>query len=121
MHLSVVGVHRIPAAEPVHLIEILVTGCEASFDVGLITQAVAGLRRENWQVPWDEHFLDTSGSLVLNASHPAALPHIPDFRIAFFFHYLDLDRPLETPIGPLGLAAPSERPTRLAFLQYESP
>jgi hypothetical protein len=121
MHLSVVGVHPIPAAEPVHLIEILVTGCDAPFDVGVITQVVAGAPRENWQVPWDEHFLDASGSSVLNAGHPAALPNVPDFRVAFFFHHLDLDRPLETPSGPLTLAVQSERPRRLELLRYESP
>jgi serine/threonine protein kinase len=44
-----------------------------------------------------------------------------EVRIAFFFHFLDLHRPLLTAAGPVQLPAPSPRPARLDFLHYEPP
>ena len=42
-------------------------------------------------------------------------------RVAFFFHYLDLSRPLETPLGDVALPDPSPAPERLSFMEYEAP
>jgi hypothetical protein len=39
-------------------------------------------------------------------------------RVAFFFHFLRLDRPLLTPAGPILLPPPTPRPDRLRFLTY---
>ena len=44
-----------------------------------------------------------------------------DVRFVFFFHYLDLQRPLSTPFGELPLPSESEIPERLSMIQYEEP
>ncbi len=46
---------------------------------------------------------------------------VRDMRIAFFFHFLDLGRPLATPFGDVLLPAPAHRPSRLKWLEYEEP
>ena len=44
---KIIGVHAIEADEPVHLIELVVEGDADAFDIGEITQEVAGQPREN--------------------------------------------------------------------------
>lgn len=121
MLAEAVGVHPVEAPEPCHLVEIAVEGVESPFDMGDVTQPVDGRPRSEWQVPWDEHFLDSSGTRVLDSSRPDSPPTGRDLRVAFFFHHLDLDRPLNTPWGLLRLPRPTMRPARLEFMRYEAP
>ena len=103
MSFIVRGVHEVDAPEPCHLIEAeLADG--TNFDWGAFTQEVAGEPQSNWQVPWDERPLDDD-----------------KHHWAFFFHYLDLSKPLLTPSGPVTLPAPSGLPEHLASIEYESP
>lgn len=118
---TVVGVYPVEAAEPCHLIELTIEGARPPIDVGLVTQRLRGRRRTDWQVPWDEHFLDLAGRAVLETTRPRQPPTTRDSRVVFFFHYLDVRRPLESPWGKLTLPQVSDRPPRLAFLTYESP
>jgi len=118
---TVVGVHPVEAAEPCHLIELTIEDAPRPIDVGRITQRLRGQPRSNWQVPWDEHFLDPSGQAALDPDRPEEPPPTGVVRVAFFFHYLDVSRPLLSPWGKLTLPPVSDRPPRLAFLTYESP
>jgi len=121
MNVEVLGVHPVEAPEPCHLVELQVDQAEASFEIDAVTQETPGQPRDNWQVPWDEHFLNSDGSALFNPTAPELRPSVAKFRVAFFFHYLDLGRPLLTPSGAVVLPSPSPRPPRLAFLRYESP
>jgi hypothetical protein len=85
------------------LIEAEITPPAADFDWSGVTQEVPGEPRSSWQVPYDERQLTESG------------------RWAFFFHRLDLERPLLTPAGPVTLPAPSPAPQRLRTVEYEAP
>lgn len=105
-HATIVGVHPVKADEPVHLIELFVEGDLNDFDIGDVTQEVAGQRRNNWQVPYDERVLEQSEECS---------------RIAFFFHYLDLQKPLLTPSGLVLVPEPTAVPARLQDIQYEAP
>ena len=105
MKLSVVGVHRVPeAAEPCHLIELLIEAGSESLDIDSITQEVPGQDRADWQAPYDERVLAPDGS-----------------RVAFFFHYLEPNRPLLTQAGPIPLPGETPIPERLRFMKYEEP
>lgn len=75
----------------------------------------------NWQVPWDEHFLSSDGSALLDEEAPDKAPDLPSFRVAFFCHYLDLGRPLLVETAAIPLPPPTPRPQRLGFLRYEEP
>jgi hypothetical protein len=46
------------------------------------------------------------------------LPGQRDFAVAFFLHFFDHARPLETPYGPLQLPPASELPERLRWKKY---
>jgi hypothetical protein len=103
---KIIGVHPFEADEPVHLIEMLVAGDVDDFDIGEVTQEVVGQERLNWQAPYDERLHAASEGQA---------------RYVFFFHFLDLDRPLLSSFGALSLPTPTPTPTHLKNIMYEPP
>lgn len=103
---KIIGVHPVEAQEPVHLIELLIEGDVSDFDIGEVTQEVAGQPKSNWQVPYDERVLEEGKQKA---------------RYAFFFHYLDFKKPLLTPVGSLPLPKPTKAPPHLQGIEYEPP
>jgi hypothetical protein len=71
-----------------------------------VTQEVAGQPKMNWQAPYDERLLEESEGKA---------------RYAFFFHYLDLKKPLLTSAGSIALPKPTKAPPRFQDIVYESP
>src|SRR5881227_3696693 len=63
LRVRVVGVYPGEAAEPVHLVEILIEGGAAdAFDLGEVTQEMADTPRMNWQAPYDDRVIsETDG------------------------------------------------------------
>jgi hypothetical protein len=120
--LSIIGLHRIHnAPEPCHLIELRIDDCAEVLDLAFITQEVADQPRSNWQVPYDEHLLGSDGGEGAPCTTSSSFRPGPGARLAFFFHYLDVARPLLTPAGPLVLPEETPIPRRLAFMKYEQP
>lgn len=99
---KVIGVHPIPAEEPVHLIELKIEGDPDDFDLDQVTQEVPGIPKSDWQVPYDERKTGEN-------------------RIAFFFHFLDFEKPLLSPVGPLLLPLETPVPNHLQEIEYEQP
>lgn len=122
---KIIGVYSVPEAnEACYLVELAIKGGSGVFPVVEITQEVAGEARENWQVPYAEQLLSSDGGEIL--SEPFEAEDDPDlwsgdFRLAFFFHHLDLSKPLVTPFGSLPLPKPSAVPSRLRDITYEAP
>ena len=104
MSITIKGVYSIEAKEPCHLIEVVFGSPECDYDWNGITQEVPGQPRDNWQVPWDEQCLENSKT-----------------NWVFFFHYLDLSKPLITSDGPLELPPSSSVPDYLRDINYEEP
>jgi len=120
LKVDVIGVHPVEeAGEPCWLIEIQVTGT-GRFDLRAITQREEGVSRPNWQSPYDERQLSRDGDS--GAAFDGAFVDVRETcRLAFFFHYLDGGKPLETSAGPVALPMASPRPARLQFMRYEPP
>jgi hypothetical protein len=102
MPIVIRGIHPIDAPEPCYLIELQVSDI-GPIDWLAITQEQAQ-PRSNWQVPWDERPIDDD-----------------ETRWAFFFHYLDLKKPLLTQCGPVTLPNPTPIPEHLTDIEYEPP
>ena len=121
MRIDVIGVYDVPESiEPCSLIELSVVLNQERFDFGDVTQEVQGVPPSDWQVPWLEHELEDDGTSGKELSIPLIGPAGP-IRGAFFFHYLDLSRPLRTPAGSIALPESRGRPERLSFMRYEPP
>ena len=74
------------------------------FDWGEVTQETSGQPRANWQVAYDERPLDDFAKHWI-----------------FFFHFLNVETPLLTPLGPVRLPQPTPMPGPLASIRYEVP
>ena len=99
-----IGVHPVDADEPVQLIELHIDGDDSALDWASVTQPSDNPDPSYWQAAYDEQ----------------PVPGSPD-HWCFFFHYLDLSRPLQTNLGSLTLPPASPMPTHLRFIQYEVP
>ena len=77
-------------------------GEAVDFDFRELTQEVPGEPRSYWQAPYDEQAIGPN-------------------RFAFFFQYLDTDRPLLSPLRPLELPPESPIPDHLQGIEYEQP
>ena len=101
--MRIIGAHPVDASEPCHLIEVEFQQT-SEIDWSEFTQELPDQDRDNWQVPYDETPLNDD-----------------ETRWAFFFHYLDLRKPLLTPDGPMGLPSPTPLPKHLESIEYDAP
>jgi hypothetical protein len=93
-------------------------------DPGDFVQPDPDQAEENWQTAYDERALDASGSSAITESFELSdRPDLleGDVRLVFFVHHLDVTRPIRTPFGDIELPDPSDRPDRLAPIEYEQP
>jgi hypothetical protein len=86
------------------LIEIKIEPANAKIDWGEFTQPIPGEPRSSWQVPYDER------SIAKTSGH-----------WAFFLHFVDVARPLSTPLGERPLPRPTPIPSHLVSIKYEAP
>ena len=103
---KIAGVYPVEADGPVHLIELIVEGDVEGFDFGEVTQEESGTPKANWQVAYDEQVVGESSEKA---------------QYVFFFHHLDLSKPLLTPAGALSLPMPKKMPARLRGIEYKAP
>jgi hypothetical protein len=90
--------------EDLYLIEVEIQPANALVDWGKFTQFRPDTPRSNWQVAYAERPIDEASG-----------------RWVFFFHYLDLSRPLITPLGEQTLPRAAPLPSTLSDVKYEVP
>lgn len=90
----------------VKLIEVEILDHDRAIDFGEFTQEDTSKPKSEWQVAYDERKIEETKS---------------GSRWVFFFHYLDLSRPLLTPAGAIDLPQPQERPPQLSDIDYFPP
>jgi hypothetical protein len=117
--MNLVGVYRVTNHTDVHLVELYFDKSPQKVDVGSITQEISGEPQANWQVPWSEMYLDKNGERIIGDWFNAPIK-FNYTRLLFYFHQLNLSKPLLTGDGPLVLNDPTELPSRLlGKLQYD--
>ena len=79
---------------------------EFSKDFGKVTQETADVPESDWQVAYDERELSRAAERA---------------RFAFFFHDLDLKKPLLTSFGPVSIPKESPVPAHLKDVEYMQP
>ena len=120
--INLVGVYNVDGHSDVHLLELEINSNHANIDIGEFTQKLEGIDRLNWQTPWDEKYLNETGTEVTGDWLKEPINSKDNTRLAFFFHFLDFGKPLETPFGEIALKQPTEIPARLqGLIEYEEP
>ena len=120
MTIDIIGLY--PVRRDVHLIECWIKGNpdeRVLFDE--FAQSQPGVNASGWQVAYDEHLLNPSGTDGMDIYDSQGIAIEMDLRFAFFMHYLDVARPILSPIGLLTLPAETPRPDRLSFMEYHEP
>ena len=87
-----------------YLVELVIAGDPGDMDWMQVTQEIAGEPRENWQMPYDEQCISEQ-----------------EGKWAFFFHFMDPQKPLLTQLGEAQLPQTSAIPEHLADVKYEAP
>lgn len=118
MNIELLGLY--PVRKDVHLIECVIKGTpDETVRMGDFIQPLPGVKPSSWQVAYDEHLLNRSGTDGFNIHEPQGIRIEMDLRMAFFMHYLDLGRPLCSPVGELPLPGETPMPERLKFMKYK--
>ena len=121
MEIKIIGNYKVESDEPCHLLELEIRNPTDGFDLGSITQEISDEDIDNWQVPYDEHYLNIEGEKPIDPDYPDEMPNSDMLRVAFYFHYLDINKPLRTPAGDVKIIKETKRPDRLNFMVYEPP
>ena len=120
--VRIVGVYAVTEKEDAYLIEVLVDAKPSEFDAGEFGQRNACLPKDRWQVAWDEHYLNDSGSAVIGDYFDKPFDDSESTRVAFYLFEVDFERPLLTPFGPISLPRATPIPERLReAVHFEEP
>jgi len=110
VQITTLGLHRVPDSdEPCWLIEILVRGLTGPFDDD-ITQELTEPQEWTKQGPYHLMRLNADGTDWI----PWNVPWTASERLCFFFHFLDVNRPLTGCYGSIMLPKETAMPERLA-------
>jgi len=113
--IEIVGVYNVRRKPDVKLIECIIDCPPEHVDMGKFIHPLNNFPKSNWQVPYDEHYLNENGTEVIGG-----FCHIPTgilfTRVAFFIHFVNFDNPLLSQFGKLRLPAESSMPKRLKNL-----
>lgn len=74
-----------------------------NIDIGQFTQAKEGVDRLNWQIPWDEKYLNEEGTIITGDWLNSPKNTLDFTRLAFFLHHIDFKKPLVTQFEALEL------------------
>ena len=123
VHLvELIGIYHVSGQKDVHLIELGIKTNHANVDIGQITQMEDWVDPLDWQIPWDEKFLNTEGTKTTEDGMDSSSDNSDYTRLTFFLHYVDFHKPLITQFGALELKNPEIMPERISsIIEYEQP
>ena len=111
--LELIGVYEVAGEPDVFLVELVVDRRPSEVDVGAFGQEEPGRPREEWQVPWMEHYLNREGTELIAEVFDLPADDVAPTRLAFFLHFVAFERPLITPFGEVELPESGPMPGRL--------
>ena len=114
--LQVIGVYKIKENADVHLVELIIPATPSDVQVEDITQEVPNEPKDNWQVAYDEHYLNLMGNKIIGDFLKLPKDNTAPTRIAFFLYFLDFSRPILTQFGEVKLPQPVAMSDRLKQL-----
>jgi hypothetical protein len=111
--VEVIGIYFVDGTKEVHLLEVLVQAPPINFDVSDFTQEMTGQSKSDWQVAYDEYYLNSDGTAVIGDSIEIPKVETAMTRLTFFLYFIDFNKPLITPFGNVRLPRPTMMPARL--------
>lgn len=97
------------------LIETLIKRPDSHFSVNDFTQAQPGIPRDRWQAPYLVSFLDVEGTALIECEH-GETPKRDYYHCAFYLHFFQDGKPLNTSYGERFCPEKTDMPERLKRL-----
>ena len=66
--VKIIGVYEVDSSEPCHLIELIIKNSQNQFDITEFTQKIPKQPKSNWQVPYEDKFLNDEGTTIIGDS-----------------------------------------------------
>ena len=111
---QLIGIYQVSTDQDVSLIEIKMNILAREFDVSSFTQQDDSNPREDWQVAYNEHFLNEDGTKVVGTFGCNNMLSVVKTRVVFFMYFVDTAKPLISRYGELLLSTHVPLPERLA-------
>lgn len=119
--LNIIGVYDIEGHEDVHLIELLINEKPSLIDIGQFTQENHSQPKDNWQVAYDEYYLNFAGDKVIGDCIDLPINDDVPTRLTFFLYFINFDLPLITQFGKIELLSATKLPKRLeSIIDFEN-
>lgn len=119
--MEIMGLYSVPNERDVYLLEFQILDKPSVIDVSEFMQIDQSVNESDWQVAYDEHYLNQDGTIIIGDYFNRKEIMGETTRLVFYMYLEDLSLPLRTPYGEISLPAPSDIPNRLtSILDYES-
>ena len=89
--VSVLGVYTVPGQEDVHLLELRIDTLPSAIEVEEFTQEDPSFPKSDWQVAYDEKYLNESGDQIIGDWMDKPSDDNTPTRLTFFMHFLTLE------------------------------
>ena len=113
---QLIGVYPVQEEDDVYLIELLIKETPINIDISSFVQQNPALPKSEWQVPYDEHYLNYDGTKIIGDYFNVKTLLEKYCRVAFYMYIEDFKLPLSTPFGDISLLPIKEMPERLSTL-----
>lgn len=110
--IDVLGVYT-TKEDYVYLIEVWINDSPRNIDLSRFTLREEDRPEPDWQVPFDEQFLNENGTKVIGDYFNRGQLSSAATRVVFFLYVEDFSSPLSTPYGEMTLGTPTVIPDRL--------
>jgi hypothetical protein len=119
--LNLNGIYKIENVKNVYIVELESKEEIDNLEISQITQVIDGEERMNWQSPYDEKYLNSSNEIIGDwIDIPKSIRQ--GEKIIFFFHELNLKKPIRTQFGDLETSNITEVPKWVSeIMEYEEP
>ena len=116
MNCELLGVYKVKNDNDALLLEFSVDCSPSDVNLMNFTQKVPCEKKSNWQVPYNEKYLNDTGDKVIGGMFEGPKLSGKTTRVCFYMFDLDLNKPLLTPFGDIKLSNPISMPKRLLDL-----
>lgn len=120
--VEIIGAYYVDEQPDASLLELIVHKPFHEITITGFTQEIEGQHFDDWQVPFNEKYLDPQGENIKGDDLVTPTELSRSCRLTLFIYFLDYDKPLITPFGEINLPAKTAAPERITrIIRFEDP
>lgn len=120
--VEIIGAYYVDGHPDLSLLELIVHKPFNQINIIEFTQEIERQHFDNWQVPFNEKYLDLQGENIIGDDLVTPTELSRSCRLTFFIYFMDYDKPMITPFGKINLPAKTVAPERITrIVRFEEP